>query len=173
MSSTATIYVRLDLHTGQTTILPRWHGPLGSPGRSRYHVTRIDGVPEGMPASEITGRLDALAVSNIGRAATPADRLDWSDLADCEIPDTADPEGAAEIFGRADLRRGEAIAEMAPYQLRRTRKTLGLTQGQLAEALGVTYVSVGRWERGEVSIPSWLPLAIRGLVAPANEHDIA
>ncbi len=163
MSNATTIYARLDLHTGQTTILPGWHGPLGSPEGSRYHVTRIDCVPAGMPASEITGRLDALALRNIGKAAPPADQMDWADLADVEIPDGTDPEATARMFGMADLRRGMKMAPMAPYQLRRTRKTLSLTQGQLAEALGVTYVSVGRWERGEVAIPAWLPLALRGL----------
>ena len=43
------------------------------------------------------------------------------------------------------------------------RKSHGLTQTELGKLLGVWYVAVGRWERGERKIPSFLPLAMEAL----------
>lgn len=37
---------------------------------------------------------------------------------------------------------------MKPKDLKRIRQELGLTQKELAEKLGVTLVTVGRWEAG-------------------------
>lgn len=37
---------------------------------------------------------------------------------------------------------------MKPKDLKRIRQKLGLTQKELAERLGVTLVTVGRWEAG-------------------------
>lgn len=45
---------------------------------------------------------------------------------------------------------------MTPAQLHAARKRLGLSQSELAEALGVDYRTVGRWERGEREIPTLL-----------------
>ena len=40
------------------------------------------------------------------------------------------------------------ILGMTPEDLKRIRRQLGLTQKELAEKLGVTLVTVGRWEAG-------------------------
>lgn len=42
---------------------------------------------------------------------------------------------------------------MTPQELRRIRKNLSLTQEQLAERLGVTRVTIARWETGARRIP--------------------
>ena len=41
---------------------------------------------------------------------------------------------------------------MTPAQLKRLRATLGLTQKQLAERLGVAHNTVTRWEMGQRTI---------------------
>lgn len=52
---------------------------------------------------------------------------------------------------------------MTPTDLRTARKTLGLTQKQLAEALGLTRISITRYEAGR-AIPLYIELAIRELL---------
>jgi transcriptional regulator with XRE-family HTH domain len=42
---------------------------------------------------------------------------------------------------------------VTPKELQHIRAELGLTQGQLAEEVGVHRVSVTRWETGERAIP--------------------
>lgn len=46
------------------------------------------------------------------------------------------------------------IDVMPPSNFRKARKHLGYTQGELAELWGVDIKSIGRWERGEVAIPT-------------------
>ena len=41
---------------------------------------------------------------------------------------------------------------MTPDELRTRRKTLGLSQQSLAEALGVTQHTVSRWEEGKIAL---------------------
>ena len=53
---------------------------------------------------------------------------------------------------------------METETLRTFRKDeLGLTQGDLAERLGIDRTTVARWERGEAAIPPYLELALRQL----------
>lgn len=46
-------------------------------------------------------------------------------------------------------------------ELRERREVLGLTQKALAEKLTVSSNTLARWERGEVTIPSFLDLALK------------
>jgi len=50
------------------------------------------------------------------------------------------------------------------------RKRIGLTQVQFARAVGVSFVTVNRWENGHTS-PS--PLARKYMAKVAKEHDNA
>jgi len=50
-------------------------------------------------------------------------------------------------------------------ELREKRKALEMTQAQLAKALGVNIMTVSRWERGLMSIPSHLSLALEAIEA--------
>jgi transcriptional regulator with XRE-family HTH domain len=49
---------------------------------------------------------------------------------------------------------------MNPDELKDWRKSVGLTQVELAGHLGVEGLTVSRWERGDRAIPSFLPLAL-------------
>jgi transcriptional regulator with XRE-family HTH domain len=61
---------------------------------------------------------------------------------------------------------------MDSEDLKRRRKALGLTQEQLAQALGVTRQSVYLWETG-TRLPAGrlLDLAMRGLEQEIRERD--
>ena len=52
-------------------------------------------------------------------------------------------------------------ATMTGDELRNKREELGMTQEQLAVALGVAPNTVARWERGERNIPPYLSLALQ------------
>ncbi len=57
------------------------------------------------------------------------------------------------------------LGAVKPGELRRIRDELGLTQGQLADELGVHRVTVAKWEAGDRGIPepvARLLLRIRG-----------
>jgi DNA-binding XRE family transcriptional regulator len=55
-------------------------------------------------------------------------------------------------------------------EIRKARQRLGVTQAQLAQALGVTARSVIAWEKGEVPISTVVALAIRHLL---QQHEAA
>jgi transcriptional regulator with XRE-family HTH domain len=48
-------------------------------------------------------------------------------------------------------------------ELRQRREALGMTQEQLAQALGVNTMTVSRWERGVRSVPPHLSLALEAI----------
>ena len=50
---------------------------------------------------------------------------------------------------------------MTGKELKEKRNKLNLTQEQLAKELGVTSNTVARWERDEMKIPPFLPLALK------------
>ena len=54
---------------------------------------------------------------------------------------------------------------MTGAELQSRREALGLTQNQLADALGVTQVTIMRWETGkmEISLPRMVSLALEAL----------
>ena len=52
---------------------------------------------------------------------------------------------------------------MEGNDLAKWRKEWGLTQRQLAQALGVDVMTISRWERGVRGIPPHIPLALEAL----------
>jgi DNA-binding XRE family transcriptional regulator len=52
---------------------------------------------------------------------------------------------------------------MTAQELKEWRRKWGLSQDELAKALGVFRVSVSRWETETRAIPSFLPLALEAL----------
>lgn len=52
---------------------------------------------------------------------------------------------------------------MTPAALRRARRSLDLTQAQLAAALGRSLSIITKWEGGTVPVPDYVPLALQGL----------
>jgi DNA-binding XRE family transcriptional regulator len=60
---------------------------------------------------------------------------------------------------------------MTSEDLRIRRDSLGVTQGELAEALGVTRQSVYMWEAGKTNIPALLDLALRYIELKAMVCD--
>ncbi|MGA9767917.1 MAG: helix-turn-helix transcriptional regulator [Blastocatellia bacterium] len=48
-------------------------------------------------------------------------------------------------------------------ELKQRREELGMTQEQLAKALGVNIMTISRWERGVRSIPPHLSLALEAI----------
>jgi transcriptional regulator with XRE-family HTH domain len=59
---------------------------------------------------------------------------------------------------------------MTPEELKTWRMDKGFTQQELAEGLGVSNVSVCRWETGVRAIPSFLPLALETLERRKKEE---
>ena len=58
---------------------------------------------------------------------------------------------------------------MISKDLKKWRKHTGYSQGKLAKALGVTPLTVSRWERGERGIPPFLHLALKWLELEVGE----
>jgi predicted transcriptional regulator len=59
------------------------------------------------------------------------------------------------------------LSNMTPADLTRRRTALGLSQGQLAQRLRVTRVSVCKWENGHMTkgVPRWVKYALDELEA--------
>ena len=69
----------------------------------------------------------------------------------------------------ADLQQDrprEMLASMAPEELRASMRTLGYrTQGDLANAIGVSRSAVSLWLEGKVGVPRPVAMLLRMLVA--------
>lgn len=59
-----------------------------------------------------------------------------------------------------------SLHDMTSKELRERRERLGFTQAQLANALGVTSITVSRWERGAQRIPE-MAARLVSLMAPS------
>lgn len=81
----------------------------------------------------------------------------------------AAPAASAAVRERRGLRQ-DTRPGMCRHEFRAARKRLGLTQAELAAALGATQQAVSKWERGDTRIPQ--PGAVR-LALAALERDEA
>lgn len=61
---------------------------------------------------------------------------------------------------------------LAGAELRRFRKDHRMTQGQLAQRLGVNLQTISRWEREEVARPPLLALALVGLACALAHAEL-
>jgi DNA-binding transcriptional regulator YiaG len=59
---------------------------------------------------------------------------------------------------------------MTGREVRRTRKLLGLSQPAFAEKVGVTAMTVSRWERGVLTVGSTAAILIRLLADLARQQ---
>ena len=59
---------------------------------------------------------------------------------------------------------------MTPYEFRATRRSIGLTQTELAERMGVTVRAVVHWEGGTRSIPKAMSILL-GYVGQATIRE--
>ncbi|MBA3241067.1 MAG: helix-turn-helix transcriptional regulator [Acidobacteria bacterium] len=52
---------------------------------------------------------------------------------------------------------------MSPEEFKRRREELGMTQDEIASALGIKMMTVSRWERGVHPIPRHIGLALESI----------
>lgn len=60
---------------------------------------------------------------------------------------------------------------MTPAELKEARRSLGLTQQELAGVLGVHPISISKWELGEREIKRPIELAVRAIVAYGQPEE--
>lgn len=70
---------------------------------------------------------------------------------------------AATLNRQHAVRDSLSSAALTPAALKIWRRKQHITQGKLAQQLGVHISTVHRWEGGDVPIPVWLRLALEGL----------
>lgn len=69
-------------------------------------------------------------------------------------------------------RKGRSIPEDLSGSVRALRKSLHLTQHQLAERLGVTYVTISRWETGQVRPNRMALMSLSRIAETASVGDV-
>jgi DNA-binding transcriptional regulator YiaG len=60
---------------------------------------------------------------------------------------------------------------MTPLELSQRRLALGLKQAELAWLLGMHAITVSKWERGVVPVPTWLHYALWAIEHNAPHAD--
>lgn len=60
---------------------------------------------------------------------------------------------------------------MTNLEFKNWRLKRGLSQGKLAQALGVRSMTVARWEWGTIRLPALLPLALEALEHRFSKED--
>lgn len=73
------------------------------------------------------------------------------------------PGGKLVVEVESQTEQSKLTNQLSAEQLKEWRKNKQLTQGKLAELLGVKITAVGRWESTERPIPPYLWLALVGL----------
>ncbi len=116
---------------------------LAAPGRTIAEDDRLLWIVRGMAPGEFTRRfrdgLPAAALLQVV-AALPSERLD-------ELATRAHRSGSAVPSRRPRSREGGADRALATA-IRVARQQADLSQGELAERLGIRQSSVSQWERG-------------------------
>lgn len=116
---------------------------LGAPGRTIAEDDRLLWIVRGMAPGEFTRRfrdgLPAAALLQVV-AALPSERLD-------ELAKRAHRSGSAVPSRRPRSREGAPDRALATA-IRVARQQADLSQGELAERLGIRQSSVSQWERG-------------------------
>ena len=59
---------------------------------------------------------------------------------------------------------------MEPHEIKTTREKLGLTQKELADALGVSFATVNRWEKGRAKPQKDRIERLRSLIESDQQH---
>ena len=122
----------------------------------------------GLPGSGFTAASAAL----FARSQLQVFEFDWLEHgapAPGELESAVSVRSSPHVRASAKRRKqgvkGPAAAAMSPQTLKKIRDTLGLTQEQLAEQLGLQPLTVLRWENGQTPISKGRALSIQGLQA--------
>lgn len=62
---------------------------------------------------------------------------------------------------------------MSPIEFQRIRKSLGFTQRQMAEAIGVKLRTVIAWENNQNTIPDWACKSARKMTSPSINPELS
>ena len=128
-----------------------------APGRTITEDDRLLWVVRGMAPGEFTRRFrDGLPAAALVRvvAALPSERLD-------ELAKRAHRSGSAAPSRRPRSREGGADRPLATA-IRMARQQASMSQGELAEHLGIRQSSISQWERGATEPTGQRLLALMG-----------
>jgi transcriptional regulator with XRE-family HTH domain len=147
----------------------RWweRSPVVPPARSReivYALARLRRQDDGTAGARTAARLRQARLAAGWTQARLAGALgvSQSTIANWESGVGLELEQGRRIYRL--LRTAAPAAEMAPDELHRLRVRMGWSQALLAQLVGVSPVTVRRWESGRVRIPTHRVEVLRGLV---------